>query len=42
MSERIKNAKIEKNVTRDKIKKFSSIEIAHKYIELYKKVLSNK
>jgi len=42
MSERIKNTKIEKNVTRDKIKKFGSIEIAHKYIELYKKVLSNK
>ena len=42
MSNQVKKKLIENNIVKNKIKNFGSIEIAQKYIELYKKVLSKK
>lgn len=42
MSNQVKNKLIKNNIVKNKIKNFGSIEIAQKYIELYKMVLSKK
>ena len=42
MSNQIKNKLIENNNIKNKIKNYGSIEIAQKYIEFYKMVLSKK